>query len=374
MRLDQFHYDLPPGLIANQPTAHRTDSRLLVLDGGTGELEHHPFTRLLDLVESGDLLVMNDTRVIPARLLGKKSTGGKIEILIERLLSDNTALAQVRASKSPKAGTELLIDGQSSDDQSADDQGPDNQYKATVLGREGDLFLLAFSGGLVGEEGSDQPSLLEILEAVGHVPLPPYIERSDAESDKERYQTVYANTPGAVAAPTAGLHFDEAMLTRLRDKGVNIGFVTLHVGAGTFQPVRVENITEHHMHSEILEVSAALCEQVEATRAAGKRVIAVGTTSVRCLETAGRSGKMQPMQGETDIFIYPGYRFKMVDALLTNFHLPESTLLMLVSAFAGYRHTMEAYRVAVAERYRFFSYGDAMFITNNPQAPEEKLP
>ncbi|MEH6637758.1 MAG: tRNA preQ1(34) S-adenosylmethionine ribosyltransferase-isomerase QueA [Porticoccaceae bacterium] len=374
MRLDQFHYDLPPGLIANQPTAHRTDSRLLVLDGGTGELEDHPFTRLLDLVESGDLLVMNDTRVIPARLLGKKSTGGKIEILIERLLSDNTALAQVRASKSPKAGTELLIDGQSSDDQSADDQGPDNQYKATVLGREGDLFLLEFSGRLVGEEGSDQPSLLEILEAVGHVPLPPYIERSDAESDKERYQTVYANTPGAVAAPTAGLHFDEAMLTRLRDKGVNIGFVTLHVGAGTFQPVRVENITEHHMHSEILEVSAALCEQVEATRAAGKRVIAVGTTSVRCLETAGRSGKMQPMQGETDIFIYPGYRFKMVDALLTNFHLPESTLLMLVSAFAGYRHTMEAYRVAVAERYRFFSYGDAMFITNNPQAPEEKLP
>ena len=374
MRLDQFHYDLPPGLIANQPTAHRTDSRLLVLDGGTGELEHHPFTRLLDLVESGDLLVMNDTRVIPARLLGKKSTGGKIEILIERLLSDNTALAQVRASKSPKAGTELLIDGQSSDDQSADDQGPDNQYKATVLGREGDLFLLEFSGRLVGEEGSDQSSLLEILEAVGHVPLPPYIERSDAESDKARYQTVYANTPGAVAAPTAGLHFDEAMLTRLRDKGVDIGFVTLHVGAGTFQPVRVENITEHHMHSEILEVSAELCEQVEATRAAGKRVIAVGTTSVRCLETAGRSGKMQPMQGETDIFIYPGYRFKIVDALLTNFHLPESTLLMLVSAFAGYRHTMEAYRVAVAERYRFFSYGDAMFITNNPQAPEEKLP
>ncbi|MBQ0798135.1 MAG: tRNA preQ1(34) S-adenosylmethionine ribosyltransferase-isomerase QueA [Porticoccaceae bacterium] len=384
MRLDQFHYDLPPGLIANQPTAHRTDSRLLVLDGGTGELEHHPFTRLLDLVEPGDLLVMNDTRVIPARLLGKKSTGGKIEILIERLLSDNTALAQVRASKSPKAGAEMLIDGQSSDDQgpdgqnsgdqSPDDQNPDDQYKATVLGREGDLFLLEFSGRLVGEEGSDQPSLLEILEAVGHVPLPPYIERSDAESDKERYQTVYANTPGAVAAPTAGLHFDEAMLTRLRDKGVNIGFVTLHVGAGTFQPVRVENIIEHHMHSEILEVSAELCEQVEATRAAGKRVIAVGTTSVRCLETAGRSGKMQPMQGETDIFIYPGYRFKMVDALLTNFHLPESTLLMLVSAFAGYRHTMEAYRVAVAERYRFFSYGDAMFITNNPQAPEEKLP
>ena len=374
MRLDQFHYDLPPGLIANQPTAHRTDSRLLVLDGGTGELEHQPFTRLLDLVEPGDLLVMNDTRVIPARLLGKKSTGGKIEILIERLLSDNTALAQVRASKSPKAGTELLIDGQSFDDQSPDDKSPDDQYKATVLGREGDLFLLEFSGRLVGEKGSDQPSLLEILEAVGHVPLPPYIERSDAESDKERYQTVYANTPGAVAAPTAGLHFDEAMLTRLRDKGVNIGFVTLHVGAGTFQPVRVENITEHHMHSEILEVGAALCEQVEATRAAGKRVIAVGTTSVRCLETAGRSGKIQPMQGETDIFIYPGYRFKMVDALLTNFHLPESTLLMLVSAFAGYRHTMEAYRVAVAERYRFFSYGDAMFITNNPQAPEEKLP
>ena len=297
---------------------------------------------------------MNDTRVIPARLFGKKASGGKIEILIERLTGANTVLAHIRASKSPKPGTELLIEG---------------TYRASVTGRDGDLFILEF------ERAQNQDkSVLEILEDVGHIPLPPYIDRSDKASDKERYQTVYANTPGAVAAPTAGLHFDEAMLSRLRDKGVNTAFVTLHVGAGTFQSVRVDNIADHHMHSEVIDVSAELCRQVEATRAAGKRVVAVGTTSVRCLETAGRSGTMQPMQGETDIFIYPGYQFKWVDVLITNFHLPESTLLMLVSAFAGYASTMEAYRVAVAERYRFFSYGDAMFITRNPRAAEERLP
>ena len=338
MRVDQFYYDLPEGLIANEPARQRTDSRLLVLDGDTGELQHCRFSAVAELLEPGDLLVMNDTRVIPARLFGKKATGGRIEVLVERILDDHRLLAQVRASKSPKAGAELFFDG---------------GYKATVLGRVDDLFELEFSG-----EGT----VLDILNAVGHIPLPPYIERGDTELDKERYQTVYARTPGAVAAPTAGLHFDETLLKKLRDKGVNTGFVTLHVGAGTFQPVRVEEISEHHMHSEVLEVSESLCEQVTATRAAGKRVIAVGTTSVRCLETAGASGVMQPMQGETDIFIYPGYSFKMVDALITNFHLPESTLLMLVSAFGGYEHIMHAYQEAVSEGYRFFSYGDAMFI------------
>ena len=349
MRVDHFHYELPEGLIASEPVARRTDSRLLMLEGSTGALEHRQFSSIINLIEPGDLLVMNDTRVIPARLFGKKTTGGKIEILIERVLDDRHALAHVRASKSPKAGAELIIEG---------------GYKATVTDRVDDLFELAFAG---------EKSVLEMLDAVGHIPLPPYIERADTEIDKERYQTVYARIPGAVAAPTAGLHFDDELLNRLKEKGVNIEFVTLHVGAGTFQPVRVENIADHHMHSEIIDVSAAVCEQVEATKAAGKRVIAVGTTSVRCLETAGRSGVMVPTQGETDIFIYPGYTFKMVDALITNFHLPESTLLMLVCAFAGYDHTMHAYREAVAQAYRFFSYGDAMFITKNPNVSENHL-
>lgn len=349
MRVDHFHYELPESLIASEPVARRTDSRLLMLAGSTGALEHRQFSSIINLIEPGDLLVMNDTRVIPARLFGKKTTGGKIEILIERVLDDRHVLAHVRASKSPKARAELLVDG---------------GYKVTVTDRVGDLFELAFAG---------EKSVLEILDAVGHIPLPPYIERADTEIDKERYQTVYARTPGAVAAPTAGLHFDDDLINHLKEKGVNIAFVTLHVGAGTFQPVRVENIADHHMHSEIIDVSAAVCEQVEATKAAGKRVIAVGTTSVRCLETAGRSGSMLPTQGETDIFIYPGYTFKMVDALITNFHLPESTLLMLVCAFAGYDQTMHAYREAVAQAYRFFSYGDAMFITKNPNVSEDQL-
>ncbi len=350
MRVDQFRYDLPETLIASEPAARRTDSRLLVLDGATGDLEHQQFDHVLDLVQPGDLLVMNDTRVIPARLFGNKASGGKVEVLVERVVDDRRVLAHVRASKAPKPGAMLILDG---------------GFQARMTGRERDFFALEFVG---------DNAVLDILEAVGHIPLPPYIERADTVQDKERYQTVYASMPGAVAAPTAGLHFDEALLAALKNKGVNMAFVTLHVGAGTFQPVRVEEITDHAMHSEVIDVSPEVCEQVMATRAAGKRVIAVGTTSVRCLETAGRSGVMAPMQGETDIFIYPGYRFNIVDALITNFHLPESTLLMLVSAFAGYRYTFEAYRQAVAHRYRFFSYGDAMFIGHNPHAPEEQLP
>ncbi len=344
MHRQQFHYTLPDELIARQPATERSGSRLLVLDGPSGGLQHKTFPDMLDFVEPGDLVVFNDTRVIPARLFGRKASGGAVEILIERVLSEQRVLAHVRASKSPKPGSDIIVDG---------------NFSVRMVAREGALFLLEFGSGA---------SVAEVLEQVGHMPLPPYIDRADTVSDQERYQTVYAQNPGAVAAPTAGLHFDAALLARLEAKGVNAGFSTLHVGAGTFQPVRVDNILEHKMHSETLEVSPELCAQVEATRAAGKRVIAVGTTSVRCLETAGASGTMQPLRGETDIFIYPGYDFKMVDVLITNFHLPESTLLMLVSAFAGYKGTMQAYREAVEQRYRFFSYGDAMLITRNPGA------
>lgn len=356
MRRDLFYYELPEGLIASQPTAERGGSRLLCLDGPTGQMSHAQFPDLLAQVKPGDLMVFNNTRVIPARLFGQKDTGGKVEVLVERLIADKTVLAHVRASKSPKPGAVLSFD-----------QG----VIANMGGRRDDLFELTFSG---------DRTALEILETIGHMPLPPYIQRADTETDRERYQTVYAQRPGAVAAPTAGLHFDDELLQQLRDKGVQTAFVTLHVGAGTFQPVRADNIQDHRMHAEVIEVTAEVCDQVKQTKAAGGRVIAVGTTSVRCLETAASQATktqadtdniIKPCQGETDIFIYPGYCFRVVDALLTNFHLPESTLLMLVCAFAGYRHTMQAYREAVDKGYRFFSYGGAMFITKNPQAPEE---
>lgn len=350
MRRDQFTYQLPDHLIARQPPAARRDSRLLALDGVTGAIEHGLFPSLLERVNPGDLMVFNNTRVIPARLFGHKATGGKIEVLVERVLDNHRVQAQIRASKSPGAGMELMFDG---------------GFVACTAGRDGDLFELVFYGEL---------PVMDILSAIGHVPLPPYIDRVDTAADRERYQTVYATRPGAVAAPTAGLHFDEPLLAQLRDKGVQVAFTTLHVGAGTFQPVRVEDIREHKMHSEVIDVTAELCAQVEATHRAGKRVIAVGTTSVRCLEAAAARGAMTPVQGETDIFIYPGYEFRVVDALVTNFHLPESTLLMLVSAFAGYAHTLAAYRAAVEREYRFFSYGDAMFITRNPQTAQLSVP
>ena len=288
--------------------------------------------------------IFNNTRVIPARLFGQKGTGGKIELLVERVLGDNSVLAQIRASKSPKPGSTLLF-GE-----------PDNtdQYSAKVLGRRDSLFEVEFTGA---------HSVFSILEAIGHVPLPPYIDRADAELDLERYQTVYAQHPGAVAAPTAGLHFDQSILDTLAAKGVNSGFVTLHVGAGTYQPVRSENIEEHKMHSEFIDVSEALCQQILDTKKAGNNVIAVGTTALRCLESASQNGEIKPFKGDTDIFIYPGYEFQSVDRLLTNFHLPKSSLIMLVSAFAGYQNTMNSYAAAVEEQYRFFSYGDAMLIT-----------
>ncbi|KUJ81545.1 tRNA preQ1(34) S-adenosylmethionine ribosyltransferase-isomerase QueA [Microbulbifer flavimaris] len=341
MRRQDFHFDLPDELIARAPARERRGSRLLCLDGPTGAVDHRKFLELPQLVQSGDLLVFNDTRVIPARLFGRKESGGKLEILIERVLDEGRALAHIRSSKSPKPGTRILLE----DDTALE-----------MVARHDALFELAFPS-----EGA-----LPVLERLGHMPLPPYIDRPDDEADRERYQTVYNREAGAVAAPTAGLHFDEEMLDTLRDMGVETAFVTLHVGAGTFQPVRVDDIHEHQMHSEVLNVPESVCRAVADCRARGGKVIAVGTTSVRALESAAASGELKPTVGETDIFIYPGYQFQVVDRLITNFHLPESTLMMLVSAFAGYEQTMNAYREAVRERYRFFSYGDAMLISRNP--------
>jgi S-adenosylmethionine:tRNA ribosyltransferase-isomerase len=345
MRRDQFYFDLPDELIAREPAAERTGSRLLYLDSAAERLQHSQFSDFLAYIGPDDLLVFNNTKVIPARLYGQKDSGGKIEVLVERVLDSHRVLAHIRASKSPKPGTQLIFD---------------NNVRAEMVGRDAALFELAFT----------EP-VLAVLDQIGHMPLPPYIDRSDTEDDKSRYQTVYAEHSGAVAAPTAGLHFDQALMDDIKGKGASIGFVTLHVGAGTFQPVRADNIEDHHMHSEWLQVSDEVCQQVAATKAKGGRVIAVGTTSVRCLETAAKAGDIAPFEGDTDIFIYPGYQFKVVDALLTNFHLSESTLLMLVSAFSGYHSIMAAYREAVAERYRFFSYGDAMLLIHNPNATQD---
>ncbi|MGB6136224.1 MAG: tRNA preQ1(34) S-adenosylmethionine ribosyltransferase-isomerase QueA, partial [Shewanella sp.] len=306
------------------------------------QLADKQFTDILELVNPGDLMVFNNTRVIPARLFGQKATGGKLEILVERMLDDKRILAHVRSSKSPKVDALINLDA---------------GYQMKMLARHDALFEL--------ELLSDN-TILEVLEQVGHMPLPPYIDRPDEDADKERYQTVYNQTPGAVAAPTAGLHFDDAMLAALKDKGVNIAFVTLHVGAGTFQPVRVDNVLEHKMHSEWANVSQEVVDLIAQTKANGHRVVAVGTTSVRSLESAARACGDAPLSGfsgDTDIFIYPGYQFKVVDAMVTNFHLPESTLIMLLSAFAGYDEVMAAYQHAIAQKYRFFSYGDAMFVT-----------
>lgn len=344
MQRADFHFDLPDELIARYPSEQRTDCRLLCVDGESGALEHARFPDLLSRLEPGDVVVFNDTRVIPARLFGQKASGGKVEMLLERPLDAHRGLAHLRSSKSPKPGTELIFEG---------------DIHAVVEGRRDALFELRFLG---------ETPLIALLEQHGHMPLPPYITREDELADRERYQTVYARREGAVAAPTAGLHFDETMMEALRAKGVETAFVTLHVGAGTFQPVRVDDIREHHMHSEWLEVDESVCEQVNRAHAVGNKVVAIGTTSVRCLETAnqGGDGELAPYRGETDIFIYPGYRWRCVDALVTNFHLPESTLLMLVSSFAGYETVMRAYQEAVAEQYRFFSYGDAMFLTRQP--------
>ncbi len=338
MKRTDFSYHLPPELIAQHPLRLRSGSRLLRLGVEDVACTDLRFTDLPGLLHPDDLLVFNDTRVLKARLYGRKDTGGKLEVLVERLVDMHTVLAHVRASKSPKAGTRIRLGG---------------NEEAVVTGRFGALYRLR------SESPEGFPGL---MRRHGHTPLPPYISRADGAEDEARYQTVYARQDGAVAAPTAGLHFDQAMLQGLANQGVRQTHITLHVGAGTFQPVRVERLEDHEMHSEYLELSEEVCEQVRETRRRGARVVAVGTTSVRSLETAAAKGDLRPYAGETRLFITPGYRFRVVDALITNFHLPESTLLMLVCAFAGYEPVMAAYRHAVEEGYRFFSYGDAMFL------------
>lgn len=346
MHLSDFSYELPDELIAHFPPEQRTASRLLSMSRHTGEMTHEHFSDFISHLRPDDLLVFNNTRVIPARLLGQKASGGKIEVMIERVLNDREALAQVRASKSPKAGTSLRFDGPQ-----------DSVLSAEVLSRQGEFFHLRFDFN---------GPLTDALELFGHIPLPPYIKRADELADRERYQTVYSEKLGAVAAPTAGLHFDKALMASITALGVDTAYVTLHVGSGTFQPVRVDNVLEHQMHSEWIDISEQVCAQVRACKARGGRVIAVGTTSVRTLESAvqkAQEGLIAAYTGETDIFIYPGYEFQVVDAMVTNFHLSESTLMMLVSAFAGRDAIMAAYKEAVAQRYRFFSYGDAMFLS-----------
>jgi S-adenosylmethionine:tRNA ribosyltransferase-isomerase len=339
MQLSDFDYHLPEELIAQFPSKERSGSRLLGLLPGETQPKDLMFTDLPSLLQVGDLLVVNNTQVMRARLYGNKLSGGKVEVLIERVLEPGLAAAHIRASKSPKPGTSIKL-------------GKDNRV-VEVVGREDELFLLR-------SPGSD---FYQLMNSCGHIPLPPYIERDDKPVDMDRYQTVYAQSPGAVAAPTAGLHFDHAMLERLSDMGINQATVTLHVGAGTFQPVRVENLEQHTMHKEYVEVDESVCEKVVDTRQRGGRVIAVGTTCVRSLEAASSEGAIKPFQGDTRLFIKPGYRFNSVDAMITNFHLPQSTLLMLVAAFAGYDRIMQAYQHAIEQRYRFFSYGDAMFLT-----------
>lgn len=338
MRLDDFDYELPEELIAQQPPESRGASRLLHLDGASGALEDGHFRDLPRFLGPHDLLVFNDTRVIKARLLGRKASGGQVEVLVERILDANHALAQVRASHAPQAGSQLHLAG---------------DLTATVTGREGEFFQLRFEG--------DAP-VFEALERAGTLPLPPYITRAPEAVDEDRYQTVYAREPGAVAAPTAGLHFDAAMLSRLAEAGAETAFVTLHVGAGTFQPVRVLHVAEHQMHSEWYEVPEETVAAVARARATGGRVVAVGSTTLRALESAARGGDIQPGRGDTNLFILPGFRFRVVDRLLTNFHLPKSTLVMLVAAFGGAEHIRRAYAHAVESRYRFLSYGDAMLI------------
>lgn len=339
MRVDSFDFHLPEEHIARYPTVERTASRMLYLPS-TGELKHQHFTDLLAWLRPKDLLVFNNTEVIPARLFGQKSSGGKVEVMVERVLAEHEVLAYVRASKAPKVGAVMHLQ---------------NEVELTVLGRQEGLFHLC----------ANTP-VLPMLNEQGQLPLPPYMERLAEDSDTSRYQTVYAQHPGAVAAPTAGLHFDDAFIAAIKERGVQTAFVTLHVGAGTFQPVRVDAVEEHHMHSEVFYMPPELPAIIEATQKQGGRVVAVGTTSLRALEAAKQQGAWQTGQQETDIFIYPGYEFQVVDALVTNFHLPKSTLLMLVCAFAGQMPVLNAYRAAVAEGYRFFSYGDAMLLERGP--------
>ncbi len=334
MLLSDFDFDLPKDLIAQNPPENRTDSRLLVAKSSIIDTHFH---QIGDFVKPGDLLVMNNTRVIPARIFARKPSGGKVEIMVERLLNDTQVLAMMKASRAPKIGSYIILE---------------NDEQVEVIDKKNGFYTLEFVTN----------SLIDLLENIGHIPLPPYIERADEQADLERYQTVFAKKDGAVAAPTAGLHFDDELLTSLKQQGIDHTFVTLHVGAGTFQPVKAENIKEHKMHSEYFEIDQDTVDKINQTKKNGGRIIAVGTTAVRSLESAAKNGTLKAAREETDIFIYPGYEFKVVDMMITNFHLPKSSLLMLVSAFIGQARMMEIYRHAIKEKYRFFSYGDAMLL------------
>ena len=334
MKLSDFDFDLPKSLIAQYPSASRTDSRLLVQKNS---LIDSTFSQLGDYLKPNDLLILNDTKVIPARLFGHKDSGGKVEVLVERLVNEHEALVMIKSSRSPKIGSYIILE---------------NQSYFKICDKNDGIYKVDF----------ESFSILNVLNEIGHIPLPPYIDRDDAKEDHSRYQTVYAKNDGAVAAPTAGLHFDELLLSSLEKKGISHAFITLHVGAGTFQPVKVEDIESHKMHSEYYEISTETIDKIEQAKALGGRVIAVGTTAVRTLESAFDNGRLKNQKGDTDIFIYPGFKFQIVDAMITNFHLPKSSLLMLVSAFIGFDEMFETYRHAIKEQYRFFSYGDAMLL------------
>jgi S-adenosylmethionine:tRNA ribosyltransferase-isomerase len=337
MKRQDFYFDLPEELIAQYPLDKRSDSRLLTYNRQEPGFGHHQVSQIAEFLNPGDLLVMNDSKVIPARLYGHKLSGGKVELLVERVTGPFSFLAHIKASKALRAGGVIQLE---------------QEKQIKVLGRQDDLFLC-----------QSTTEIIELLKQIGHIPLPPYINRSDEQLDKERYQTIYAKYEGSVAAPTAGLHFDEFILTSLKARGVNIAYVTLHVGAGTFRPIRCDNLTDHKMHSEHFSVDSTLCQAVTQAKSSGHRVIAVGTTAMRSLESAAHNGVLTPCSKETDIFIYPGYQFKICDGLMTNFHLPESTLLMLVSAFIGYDEAMSLYQEAIRKNYRFFSYGDTSLLT-----------
>ena len=349
MHLSDFHFELPQELIAYHPPATRREARLLILDGRSGAIRDAHFTDVLGLLNPGDLLVFNDTRVIPARIVGRKPSGGRVELLIEKIIDSHTAIALVKASKPPALGSVVIV---------AD------RYELEVIARDGGRFHLS------AEPGVD---ISQLLEQVGQVPLPPYIRRPVAAHDRERYQTIYARASGAVAAPTAGLHFDQALMQELAAHGVETGFLTLHVGPGTFAPIHSEQIEDHRMHSEYFAVDELICRQVNHALENDNRIIAVGTTSVRALESAWHQGRLRPQQGETSIYIYPGYKFRVVDALITNFHLPASTLMLLVSAFAGREAIMAAYRHAIDKSYRFLSYGDAMWLLQQSGASAKSM-
>lgn len=336
MQLSDFDFELPPHLIAQYPAKERTQSKLLYVQ--QNQFQHKKFYDVINFLKPNDLLVLNNTKVFPARLLGQKLTGGRVEVLIERILDEHHVLAQIKASKSPRIGESLQF----------------GDVSLHIKDKAVPFYTL--------HSADPAQTILQIIEKIGHIPLPPYMQRAPLPEDKERYQTVYAKHQGSVAAPTAGLHFDLPLLHTLQERKINIAYLTLHIGAGTFAPIRVTDIKQHQMHAEYIEVSATLCEQIQQTKAKGGRIVAVGTTTLRALESASQTGEIQPFYGETRIFIYPGYQFQCVDSLITNLHLPRSTLLMLVCAFAGYKQTMAAYQEAIAQSYRFYSYGDAMWL------------